>query len=617
MRHTFGFDDLRPDQARAIRAALAGKDALVVLPTGGGKSLCYQAPALAREGLTVVVSPLISLMKDQLDGLTSNGVPAAMLASVQDANERREVYRALDDRQLKLLLVAPERLMMDGFFASLEARGLAAVAVDEAHCISHWGHHFRPEYRQLGELRALRPDIPIQAFTATATPRVQDDIVRQLGLVEPARIVGDFDRPNLTYRMAARGDLPGQVTALAARHPGGAGIVYAIRRKDVEKLARELAGRGLRCLPYHAGLEAGERRRVQDAFQKEEIDVVVATVAFGMGIDRPDVRFVAHAGLPKGVEQYSQETGRAGRDGLASECVLFFSGSDFHSWKNLMQRSAEESALAGNDEANDDLAGAIERLGHMWNLAGGATCRHRALVEYFGGEWNRGNCDACDVCLGELVEVDDSQVVAQKILSCVVRCEQRYGAAHVADVLRGARTARIQKVGHEKLSTYGLLSGHTSRDIRAWIDQLVAAEHIAVAPGDYPTLYLTRSGVEVMKAEREITLWLPKRPPKKERRLAPVDEDGPPVNEDLFDHLRKLRRKLAAERGVPPYILFNDRSLAAMAAHKPMDDGAFRSIKGVGDKKAADLGPTFLAAIRDFLGPTPGEPHETSAQNPG
>ncbi|MFT5052418.1 MAG: ATP-dependent DNA helicase RecQ, partial [Chlamydiales bacterium] len=430
--------------------------------------------------------------------------------------------------------------------------------------------------------------------------RVREDIVAQLGLVDPVMVVGDCDRPNLTYRIAQRGDLLGQVVNLAGRHPGGAGIVYCIRRKDVEKLARDLAGRGLRCLPYHAGLPAHERRRVQDAFQGESIDIVVATVAFGMGIDRPDVRFVAHASLPKGVEQYSQETGRAGRDGLPSECVLFFSGSDFHSWKGLMERGAKESELTGYD-ATDELQNSIDRLGHMWNLAGGAACRHRSLVEYFGGEWSLENCGACDVCLGELETVEDSQVVAQKILSCVVRCEQRYGGGHVADVLRGAKTARIRQLGHDNLSTYGLLSQHATRDLRAWIDQLVAAHHLGVAPGDYPTLYLTQSGLAVMKGEQDISLFLPRKPAKKKRQLPIAEEGGPPPDEGLFEHLRKLRRKLAAERAVPPYILFNDRTLVAMSAHKPTDDAGFRALKGVGDKKAVDLGPPFLAAIADYL----------------
>ncbi|TDJ70107.1 MAG: RecQ family ATP-dependent DNA helicase, partial [Planctomycetota bacterium] len=466
VRHTFGFEELRPSQERAIRASLAGRDALVVLPTGGGKSLCYQAPALVRDGLTVVVSPLISLMKDQRDALRANDVPVAMLTSAQPPGERREVLRALEDRELKLLYVAPERLVMDGFLDLLQRAGLAAIAVDEAHCISHWGHDFRPEYRRLGELRQMHPQLPIHAMTATATPRVREDIVTELGLRDPVRIVGDFDRPNLTYRVQPRSDLVGQIMSVIGRHQGDAGIVYCLRRADVDRIARDLAGRGVRCLPYHAGLGPELRRQAQDAFQNESIDVIVATVAFGMGIDKPDVRFVVHASLPKGIEQFSQETGRAGRDGLPSECVLVYSGTDYHGWKNLIERSSREAELAGLESAGADLDAALQRLDHVWSLASGATCRHRQLVEYFGQAWDKESCEACDVCLGELELVPDGSVVAQKILSCVVRCQQRYGAAHITEVLRGAQTARMRQTGHDSLSTYGLLAEHSAREIR-------------------------------------------------------------------------------------------------------------------------------------------------------
>jgi len=603
VKHTFGFDRLRPHQEEAMRASLDGRDALVVLPTGGGKSLCYQAPALVRSGLTVVVSPLIALMKDQLDSLRSNGVPAAMLTSAQDYDERRTVLRDLSERMLRILFVAPERLVMDGFLERLEEAGLAGIAVDEAHCISHWGHDFRPEYRQLGELRRGRDDLAIQAFTATATPQVQDDIIAQLGLQDPVRIVGDFDRPNLTYRIQPRSDLVGQAMSVVRRHPRGAGIIYCLRRKDTEKLARDLAREGVRCLPYHAGLEASERKRVQDAFQAEEIDVVVATIAFGMGIDRPDVRFVIHASLPKGVEQYSQETGRAGRDGLASECVLFYSGSDFHGWKNIMLRSAREAEAEGLPDAGADLDHMLTRLDHMWNFANGTICRHKTLVEYFGQAWSgETSCGACDVCMGELEAAADSVVIAQKILSCVVRCDQRYGAGHVTDVLRGADTARIRQAGHQDLSTYGLLKDQSKQDVRSFIDQLLAHGHLVTA-GEYPTLRLTQSGLQVMRAEAPVTLFAPKRGPKSKRRgsrIASLASDGPAPDEGLFEALRKLRRQLAAERGVPPYILFNDRTLVQMAAYKPKNETDFLALKGVGAKKAADLGETFLAAIAEY-----------------
>jgi ATP-dependent DNA helicase RecQ len=613
VRRVFGFTALRPMQDRAIRAALDGRDALVVLPTGGGKSLCYQAPALLRDGLTVVVSPLISLMQDQIDALRENGVAAGMLNSAQSSDERREVETALERGALKLLFVAPERLMLDGFLPRLERFQLTGIAIDEAHCISHWGHDFRPEYRMLGELRRTRPMLPIQAYTATATPRVREDIVQALGLSDPLLLVGGFDRPNLSYRVQQRRDLVAQVMDVIARHPRQAGIVYCLRRTDVEELCADLKQRDVRCAAYHAGLAPEERQRAQRAFQSESIDVVVATVAFGMGIDRSDVRFIVHASLPKGVEQYSQETGRAGRDHLPAECVLFYGGSDFHGWKMLIERSAREAHAQGVEGALDDLDNALERLAHMWSFATTASCRHRALCAYFGQESDAdataASCNACDVCLGEVARVADSQVLAQKILSCVVRCGQRYGAAHITDVLHGAQTEKMRQTGHDNLSTYGLLKQNSTREIRAWIEQLTGQGHLRVSDGEYPTLFLSKSGVEVMRAERPVTLFVPaiqasKRARTSTARAALEQESaagGPPADERLFEHLRDFRRTLAAQRGVPPYVIFNDRSLALMAAHKPCTSEEFRAIKGVGDKKAQDLGPLFLTAIAAYV----------------
>ena len=602
IRRVWGFDELLPLQAEAMEAALAGRDALVVLATGGGKSLCYQAPALVRPGLTAVVSPLISLMKDQIDGLIANGVSAAMLTSAQDGYEQGVVWDRLSSGQLKLLFVAPERLCMPGFFEQLEQFGLSALVVDEAHCISHWGHDFRPVYRQLGELRASRPDLLVQAYTATATPQVRADIVEQLGLCEPRVLVGGFDRPNLTYRFVPRRDVLSQTLAVIRRHGEGAGIVYCLRRVDVEKLARGLAGEGVSCLPYHAGMSAATRRHNQEAFLSESVQVIVATVAFGMGIDRTDVRFVVHASLPKGIEQFSQETGRAGRDGLPSECVLLFSGADYAQWRSLAERGD-----------SPDLEGTLRRLGQMFGFATGASCRHKYLVEHFGQAFEAGasqggesgGCGACDVCLGELPLVEESVVVAQKILSCVVRCHQGYGAGYITDVLRGAETARIRRAGHDQLSTFGLLGEHSAREVRHWIEQLVGLDHLRVADGQYPTLSLSPTGVEVMRGEREIALFATVQPAgsgRKRRSLAELaaEEGGPPPDGALFEELRKLRRELAAERSVPPYVIFNDRTLSRLAAHKPRTPQAFLALKGIGEKKARDLGPTFLAAIADY-----------------
>ncbi len=616
VQRVWGYPTLRPLQAEAMVASLQGRDAVVVLATGGGKSLCYQAPALLRNGVTAVVSPLISLMKDQIDGLRESGVAAGMLTSAQTPDERRKVRQQLRDGQLKLLYVAPERLVLDGFLAELLGSGLAALVVDEAHCISHWGHDFRPEYRQLGQLRRDHPEIPIQAFTATATPGVRDDIVRQLGLRDPALLVGSCDRPNLTYRFQPRGELLAQVLSVIKRHPDQAGIVYALRRRDVEEHALALQRAGVKALPYHAGLEPETRHRNQEQFLNEEVDVVVATVAFGMGIDRADVRYVVHANLPKGIEQYMQESGRAGRDGLPAECVLLYAASDWHSWKNLLERSAREG-----EGSPEDVDAAVKRIGQMLAFAGGASCRHRYLVEHFGETWadratgdavdgaseTTGGCGACDVCLGELASLPEATVVAQKILSCVVRCEQRFGAGHIADVLRGADSERVRQHGHDQLTTFGLLSSQSSREIRHCVDQLVAQGLLAVADGDYPTLAVAPSGREVLRGQREVKLFALPKLAKTSRgrptlaRMA-ADDEALAVDDALFETLRKLRRELAHTRGVPPYVIFNDRTLAELAARKPSTPEEFRACKGVGDKKAADLGPAFLEAIAAHAG---------------
>ncbi len=601
---TWGIHQLRPLQLEAMNANLADRDVVLVLPTGGGKSLCYQAPALVRDGLTIVVSPLISLMKDQVDGLVQNGVAAGMLTSVQSSSELRHVYEELEARRLKLLFVAPERLMMPGFLDKLVANGLAAVAVDEAHCISHWGHNFRPEYRQLGELKAKNPSLPVHAFTATATATVRDDIALQLGLIDPAVLVGPCDRPNLTYRVQSRHDVTRQVLDVAKRHEGQAGIVYCISRKEVERLAKDLADAGVKSLPYHAGLSPDLRRSTQERFLNEDVDVVCATVAFGMGIDRTDVRFVVHAALPKGVEQYGQETGRAGRDGLPSECVLFYSGTDYYSWKGLLERGhAEADNNFGETAGEDALEASIARLGRMVSFATRPICRHRQLVEYFGQEYDAAadGCGACDVCLGEIRVEPESQVIAQKILSCVVRCEQRYGAHHVASVLRGAATAGIRQARHESLSTYGILKDATVSQVRGWIDQLVGLDHLRVQGDRYPTLYLSPTGVEVMRGELDIELLAVAAGKKRKKRTGPVFEEGETPDEALFESLRELRREIARERAVPPYVIFNDRTLASLASRKPNTEAELLDIRGIGEKKAADLGEVFLAHIAEHV----------------
>ncbi len=610
----WGFDDLRPLQADAMQALLEGRDCLVVLPTGGGKSLCYQAPALALPGFVLVVSPLIALMQDQHDALVANGVAVGMLTSAMDPEDRAETTARLHRRELDILFCAPERLAMGGFIGELRSLGLSAIAVDEAHCISHWGHDFRPDYRRLGDLRRFGERVPMIALTATATPRVQADIEAELGLEDPVRLVGDFDRPNLTYRMIPRAELKRQVLHVVEKHEGQGGIVYAMRRKDTESLAADLSKAGVRAAAYHAGLNPKKRTKVQKDFLAERLDVVVATIAFGMGIDRPDVRFVIHASLPKGIEQYAQETGRAGRDGLPAECVMFYSGSDFHGWKSLMERGAEEAHEAGVQTAREELDNAIGRLSELWNFATSANCRHRFLVEYFGGGFEAadGGCGACDVCLGEFDSVEDSLTIAQMILSCVVHCRQNFGGGHVTDVLRGARTKRILDLGHGNFSTFGLLKEHSKTDLRSFIDQLVAKGHLLVSPGQYPVLGLSGTGIEVMKAERtvEFIRSAASKPAARSSRSssrssagstrtkkpAPILDD-PSLDSDLVEELRGLRRRLATERGVPPYVLFNDRTLVDLAERLPKTPAELLEVTGIGEKKAADLGEMLLELI--------------------
>src|SRR4051812_22881914 len=459
----WGYTSFRPLQREAMAAILSGRDSTVVLPTGGGKSLCFQAPALVREGLAVVVSPLISLMKDQVDTLVGNGVPAACYNSSLSSDHKTSIVAGLRSGQYRLLYVSPERLVgegPDGFIRMLAGCRVSFVAIDEAHCISQWGHDFRPEYRQLGRLRTMLPDISLHAFTATATARVRKDIASQLGLTDPIELVGSFDRPNLIYRVLARSNLKRQLLDVLSRHRGQAGIVYCTSRREVDALAAWLREQGVRALPYHAGLDDNERSHNQDAFLDEHADVIVATVAFGMGIDRSDVRFVVHAGAPQSLEHYQQESGRAGRDGLEAECVLIYSTSDFLKWRMLLERGGELT------DARRSLLRDMERY------AASVGCRHKHLIGYFGQDLGKPSCEACDVCLEELEPIGDPATLARKILSCVVRVGQRFGAAHVTSVLRGQSTDAVTSRRHEALTTFGLLADAGVPEVRGFIEQL-------------------------------------------------------------------------------------------------------------------------------------------------
>jgi ATP-dependent DNA helicase RecQ len=590
-RH-WGFDTLRPLQEPAIRAVLDGRDSLVVLPTGGGKSLCYQAPAVYRGDTTVVVSPLISLMKDQVDSLRSCGVPAIQLDSSQLPAERRAYERDVLQGAVRLLFVSPERLVGTDLFQLLQKAGVRTFAIDEAHCISHWGHDFRPEYRQLNRLKELFPEAAVHAYTATATEHVRQDIIAQLGLRDPEVLVGNFDRPNLTYRILARREPLRQVLEVIDRHANEAGIIYCLRRADVDELTAKLNAHGCKALAYHAGLPPEERHRVQEAFADEECDLVVATVAFGMGIDRSNLRFVLHQAMPKSIEHYQQETGRAGRDGLEAECVLLYSGADTLTWKAILEKSAAEP---GTDPAF--LPGALQHLNDIDRYCRGAACRHRALVEYFGQRYEADACGACDVCLGETQAVAEGLVIAQKILSCVARVKERFGIGHVTSVLRGENAEAVVRRGHDHLSTFGLLSAYSKPDLRDWIYQLIGQGVLLQEGSEYPVLRLNPASWEVMRGERPVRLVQIARRPKGRGRSAGAEVSWDGVERGLFEELRTLRRRLADERQVPPYIIFGDATLRELARVRPSDLEAMRMVYGIGEAKRAEFGERFLEAI--------------------
>jgi ATP-dependent DNA helicase RecQ len=590
----WGFDRLRPLQAEAIAAALAGRDSLVVMPTGGGKSLCYQLPPLMGETTDVVISPLVALMKDQVDALEAIGYPAAAIHGGMSQEERSNVRDQLAAGELRLLFTAPERLVNTGLLDLLARVGVKRFAVDEAHCISHWGHDFRPEYRQLALLRDRFPSASIHAFTATATPRVRSDIARQLNLQDPVELVGTFDRPNLVYRVVPRTDRIAQTLAILGRHRGEASIVYCISRKETEKLAARLAAEGLLARPYHAGLDAKERHRTQEAFTRETIDIVVATVAFGMGIDRSDVRLVLHTSLPKSLEAYQQETGRAGRDGLAAECVLLYSSADVFSWESLVRKSAAESELEP-EEQERLIASQMEHLLSMRRYAQATRCRHAALSEYFGQSYPAAACGACDVCLGETDSLPEATVMAQKILSCVARVQERFGVRHVCEVLRGAKTDAVLRHGHDRLSTFGLLAAIDQRAAENLVHQLLDQELLTRTAGDRPVVTLNERSWEVLRGSREVVLLEPRAGKTKAAKTDTDDWQG--VDRDLFERLRRWRRRIAEARGKPAWTILDDKALRAIAREQPDSLAALLRCKGIGEKRLADFGAEILDLV--------------------
>lgn len=591
LQNIFGYRDFRPYQQEIIDSLIAGEDAFVLMPTGGGKSLCYQIPALHRDGVAIVVSPLISLMKDQVDALLANGVRAACYNSSLKADEARQVLARFHAEELDLLYVAPERLLSDSFIDRLGDIDIALFAVDEAHCVSQWGHDFRPEYVQLGRLRQLFPDIPMIALTATADPQTRRDIIQRLGLGDGHEFVTGFDRPNIRYTVVDKQKPANQLLQFLDQHPDEPGIVYALSRKRVEEIAARLINSGYQAAPYHAGMADDERKSVQEAFLKDDIQIVVATVAFGMGIDKPNVRFVVHYDLPKNIESYYQETGRAGRDGLPSEALLLFGYGDIAIARGLIEKGSnpEQKRIE------------LHKLNAMVSFAEPLTCRRRALLGYFG-ETLKEDCGNCDICLNPPERYDATQD-AQKVLSCVYRVGQRFGAKHVIDVLRGAETQRIFDLKHDQLSTYGIGSDQSQDSWSGLIRQLIHLGYINQDVANYSILKLTETARPVLRGEELLELTRPrvKAAAKKAVKKRAIDLD---YDEELFQILKQKRKEIAREAGVPPFVVFNDNSLIEMAFYYPSTEEAMLDINGVGKHKMEKYGQDFIEIILEYCDET-------------
>ena len=589
LRSYFGYDNFLPLQEGIIANVLDRRDTLALMPTGGGKSLCYQLPALSLKGTTLVISPLIALMKDQVDGLEANGIAARYINSSLPASEIQQVQEEVRGGQVKILYVAPERLTMPGFNRFLHSLDLALIAIDEAHCISEWGHEFRPEYRNLRQLRQSFPSVPVVALTATATQRVREDIVNQLDLEKGQVFLSSFNRSTLVYSVRPKKDHWNQLLSLLQERQGQSVIIYCFSRQETEDLAGSLKAQGLAALPYHAGLDSITRRRTQDDFIHDRVPIIVATIAFGMGIDKPDVRLVVHYSLPKSLEGYYQETGRAGRDGLPSDCVLFYSYAD----------KAKQEYFIKQIEDVQERRNAREKLARMADFAQSPVCRRKTILEYFGEEWGTDNCGGCDICL-ESRDLVDATEIAQKILSAVVRTGQRFGANHVIQVLTGSSDKRILELGHDQLSVHGIAQGRTRDELREIIGRLQAEGLLARSQGEYPTLAVTHAGREFLNKRQSLTLALPKPTP-------PTEQTGPgkpsavmEYDIGLFEKLRTLRRQLADAQGVPPFVVFGDVTLRHMSAKFPLNMEELSSIHGVGQTKLERYGSKFLQAIKSY-----------------
>jgi len=594
LQTVFGFDSFRPNQEDIINAVLNKRDVFAVMPTGGGKSICYQLPALLMQGTAVVISPLISLMKDQVDAAKENGIAAAYINSSLDAAEMSSVIRRLKGNQLKLLYIAPERFAISQFTDLLRELPLSLFAIDEAHCISEWGHDFRPDYLSLSNIPELFPHIPIAAFTATATEKVQKDIIEKIGLRSPHSVRASFNRPNLFYQVAPKKGLEQQLLGFLKEHGTESGIVYRTTRDSVEATAGFLTTHGIQALPYHAGLSAEKRDRNQEAFNKDEVQVIVATIAFGMGIDKSNVRFVVHADLPKHIEAYYQETGRAGRDGEPAHCLLFFSRGDIPRIRYFIDKT--------EDEAERTIA--LAKLNQCVRFASHNACRRKQLLAFFGETYPAGNCGACDICTGN-VNRTDITTDAKILMSAMARTGERFGITHVVDVVMGADTKRVQELKHHEIKTFG---AGKHADVYHWrfiVDELLAQELIMQDGDRYPVLKLTPRGKGVLTGTEQVFGLKREESPAPARRRKSAE--GGPFDEALFERLRIVRKRFAEANGVPPYVIFSDKTLHEMSRHYPVTPVDMRGIHGVGDVKLERYGGEFIAEIRTYVENDPGK----------
>jgi len=589
LKKYWGYTAFLPHQKEIIESLLQGQDTIGIMATGGGKSLCYQLPTLCLDGLALVISPLISLMKDQVDDLHARGIPAAAYNSSLEYQDKKKIETDLKNNHIRLLFVSPEKCMQPTFLDFIRKFKICLIAIDEAHCISEWGHNFRPEYRQLSTLKEHFPQVPIVALTATAIPEVRKDIAQQLNLSEPREYIGSFNRKNLHYRILPKKNSWSTLLNYVQQHKDDSGIIYCLSKKETEELAGKLQNYGFKAQAYHAGLSKEIREKIQDEFIHDNVGIICATIAFGMGIDKPDVRFVIHYNLPKSVESYFQETGRAGRDGENSECILFYSRGDVGKIRSLIESD-------GSDERHVRLA--IRKLQDMTDYCESPLCRRKFLLNYFGEQYSEENCGFCDNC-SQPKETMDGTNIAEKIIECVKQLPSNFGSDLITDILIGSNSSKIQKYHFDSLTAYATCKEYSKSQCRIWIDELIRQGYLARTGEKYPVIRLTDKSSSILQGETSVNLSIPDQSTIK-RSIPHLNTNTIKSDELLFLHLKKLRKSLADQAGVPPYVIFPDKSLREMAETKPCDIHTFRNIVGVGDIKLEKYGVIFISEIKNF-----------------